>query len=150
MIEYDYGYRQGGGRCTCGEEHSDSEDESEEEERRPRAVRRTKKATRKNRIREPRKAKKRFAQTRARTKANPKPVETEGDESDNSLRCQVSDDDGETECEEKTPAQELKDTLKNAAGWSRTLSKEDSEELGERVKGSNTSRDFCKQSRHSV
>lgn len=56
----------------------------------------------------------------------------------------------ETECEEQTPAQELKDTLQDAAAWSRTPSKEDSEELGEREKESNASREFCKQSRHSV
>lgn len=152
MIEYDYDDGQVDRRCQCGEEHSDSEDESdEEEERRPRVVRRARKATRKIKTREPRKTKKRHTQRTTRRKSNPKLAETEGDESDDSLRCQVSHDDVETECEEDSPGQELKDTLKDVVGWSRTLSKEDSEELGERVKESkNTSQEFCKQSRHSV
>ena len=39
---------------------------------------------------------------------------------------------------------------KHAVDWPQTPSREDSDELGERGKGSLTSREFCKRSRQSI
>lgn len=149
VVEYDYDYGHDDRRCTCGE-YSDSEYDSEEDAR-PRVVKRVRKVTKEKNTEKPRKRiDKRSTRGRARGRPTREPAEAAGDESDDSLLCQVSDGDAETECDEEAAPRDLKDALKDAVGWSRTLSKEDSDELGERAKGSNSSREFCRQSRHSV
>lgn len=152
VIEYEYEYDYGGADrgCTCGDEHPDSEDESAEEPEMRRVVRRATKVKTRDRTQKPREqTKKTDAQGRTRWRSAPKPVQV-GDESDDSLRCQVSFEDSGAGCEEESLAQGFEDALKDVVGRSRTLSKEDSDELGERAKDSHSSRELGKPSRHSV
>lgn len=69
-----------------------------------------------------------------------------GGESDDSLRCQVSDVDFGSETERGDAVAHYK----YAVGWPRTPSRGDSDELGERGKGSRSPREFCRRSRHSI
>lgn len=85
-----------------------------------------------------RRTERRHAPRRARRKRARTP-DASDDESDDSLRGQVSDVDFGSETERG-----------DAVGWPRTPSKEDSDELGERGKGSHSFREFCKRSRHSI
>lgn len=148
VTEYEYDYGDTNGRCRCGD-GSDSEYETAEEEVRPRVVKRDRKV-REERVRERlvEKPRRRRERRHAPRWARRKRVRTPGsdDESDGSLRCQVSDVDFGSETEKGDAVA----CYKHAVGWPRTPSTEDSDELGERGRGRHTSRDFCKRSRHSI
>ena len=157
VTRYDYDYKHGHNHvdkgCPCVR-LPDSEYDSDEEEagsgtRGLRGVKSTRKERKTQGFRT-QACRRKPPHRRTRKRPAPPPTEVTEDNSDDSLLGQVSDENGETECEDQAPRRDLKDVLKDVVGWSRTLSKEESDDLVELGKGSSSSRVSCKQSRHSI